>query len=145
MSNTQPYTLTLSDVKFDRQTGTIVKYIANYTDIIIPDSFDGVTVKVIGDTAFRGDASVYVGNKLTRVIFPDSLEYIGYAAFSDNELVELTIPASVTGIGEFAFFNNESVKVIAYNRETDVEYAAFGCESGDEEFGAGFPDDTEYR
>ena len=78
----QPHTLTLNDVTFDKGTGAIQKYTADYKDIVIPDNFDGISVSSI---------SMY--------------------AFSDNALTSVTIPNSVTEIGGGAFNRNKITKV----------------------------------
>ena len=44
--------LTLNDVSFDKKTGTITRYIPRYRNIIIPESFNGIPVTAIGDSAF---------------------------------------------------------------------------------------------
>ncbi|EGU42109.1 FNIP protein [Vibrio ichthyoenteri ATCC 700023] len=116
-----------------------MEYFARYTEIVIPNQFNDVAVEAIGSDAFRR-------SKLTKVTLPDSLKLIGHAAFTDNKLLELEIPASVTRIEEYAFWNNEAIKVIAYNRDTQVDYAAFASESSDEEDDYyGYPEDVVYR
>lgn len=51
-SEKQPHILTRDDVEFNHSTGTIVKYMANYKYIVIPDVLDGTPVKAIGAEAF---------------------------------------------------------------------------------------------
>jgi len=49
----EPVVLTLDHVFFDKKTGEIIEYDANYQSIIIPNNFDGVAVTSIGKSAFR--------------------------------------------------------------------------------------------
>ncbi|MGR5377049.1 leucine-rich repeat domain-containing protein, partial [Photobacterium damselae] len=99
VNDDKPYTLTLNDVRFDKNTGTIEEYTSDYTNIIIPDNFDGIAVTYIGEYAFYDNA-------LTSVSIPNSVTEIGHAAFSKNALTSVAIPNSVTEIRGFAFENN---------------------------------------
>ena len=47
------HTLTLNDVKFDKESGAITDYISNYKNIIIPEYLNGTPVKTIGEGAFE--------------------------------------------------------------------------------------------
>jgi len=116
------HTLTLDDVKFDTETGTITYYIGGYTDIIIPSSFNvngtDVNVTTIGKWAFYT-------KYLTNVIIANSVITIGYEAFADNLLTSVTIPSSVTNIGEWAFEVNSLTSLIIPNNVTNIGKAAF--------------------
>lgn len=141
-------TLTLDDVIFHTKTGTLLKYTANYTDIIIPDTLAGQPVRIIGESAF-------CECQLTRVIIPDSVVEIGarafelncdlaevklsnsfetidYSAFNFNALTQITIPASVKRIKEYAFHVEQSepgdIAVTLLNPNTIVEFSAFYTE-----------------
>ena len=67
------------------------------TDIVIPDTYNGLPVTTIGDNAFNG-SSYFIS-----VTIPNSVTTIGNNAFSNSALISITIPDSVTTIGEDAF------------------------------------------
>ena len=72
-----------------------------------------------------GKQLVAVPGGLTHVTIPDSVRYIGEAAFCGCKgLTEITIPASVTNIGNMAFSNCDGLSCIYlpidYMGETDV-------------------------
>ena len=114
----QSHPLTLDDIDFDKSTGEIEKYKANYKNIVIPDDFSGVSVTSIGDGAFADNA-------LTSVTIPDSVTSIGIATFFNNDLASVTIPNSVTSIGGLAFFSNALTSVTIPNSVTDLDDEAF--------------------
>lgn len=109
------------------------------TNLVIPESIGGYTVKSIGDFAF------YQCDSLTSVQFCNTLESIGAFAFSEcTNLSEINIPANVSNIGEFAFWccgSVGSVSVAEQNTtydshnncnaiiETGSHSLLFGCRS----------------
>ncbi len=94
-----PRVLTLNDVIFDKNTGTILKYVSNHVDIIVPDKLGGISVFIIGKEAFYDHG-------LTRLEIPHTVTYIEESAFALNELTNVTIPNTVIHIGEYAFAFN---------------------------------------
>ncbi|WP_283393063.1 DUF1963 domain-containing protein [Photobacterium phosphoreum] len=94
VNDDKPYTLTLNDVLFDKDTGTIEEYTADYTDIVIPDNFDGIEVTSIGKSAFSENA-------LTSVNIPNSVTVIG------REARYVTLPGkNLPDISFDAFYQN---------------------------------------
>jgi hypothetical protein len=78
---------------------TITKYTGPGGVVVIPDKINGQPVTVIGDHAFRGNAS------LTRVTIPNGVTSVGVAAFRDcTELSRVTLPETLTSIGNEAFW-----------------------------------------
>ena len=114
----QARTLTLNDVKFDKITGEIKGYTADYKDIVIPDNFDGIPVVFIGNGAFEDSA-------LTSVTIPNSVNEIGYEAFAKNALTSVTIPNSVFLMGSAAFYDNDLTSVTISNSLTEIGFYAF--------------------
>ena len=98
-----PRVLTLNDVIFDRNTGTILKYVSNHVDIIVPDKLGGISVFIIGKEAFYDHG-------LTRVEIPHTVTYIEESAFAFNFLTNVTIPHSVIYIGNWAFDEKVTLK-----------------------------------
>ena len=91
---------------FDETTGTITGYDGTDTVVVIPSKINGFTVETIDRIAFR-DSSV------TSVTIPDSVTFIGDAAFANcSNLTNISIPNSVTSIGFSAFENCTSLKSI---------------------------------
>jgi len=112
------HTLTLDDVIFDRSTGTIKEYIADYKCIAIPDNFDGMAVATIGEFTFANHA-------LTSVKIPDSVTIISEFAFANNALTSVVMPDSLTTIREFAFYNNALTSVIIPDSATIIGGSTF--------------------
>ena len=70
-------------------------------NIVIPSSYQGVTVTAIADNGFNVD---YYRSKIKSITIPDTIKKIGSSAFSYcSNLTSVTIPDSVTSIGEDAF------------------------------------------
>jgi len=89
--------------------------------LLIPEKFGGITVRAIGDGAFRNCTS------LTNITIPDGVESIGKDAFGFcTSLPSITIPDSVTSIGYEAFRNCTSLTSITIpDSVTVIGNAAF--------------------
>lgn len=97
-----PHIITINDVDFDISTGTIIRITNEYlTDIIIPDTLEGVAVKELHSDCF---ISPWV--KLESIEFPPTLVSIGDRAFNYCNFSYLKIPKSVEYIGYDAFSDN---------------------------------------
>jgi hypothetical protein len=118
---------TNGNIKFDKSTGTIVKYTndKSTTSLVIPSEIDGVQVKRIGEKVFEdsklesitmpngvtsiGDFAFAGCVNLTSITIPNGVTSIGVCAFeSCNSATDITIPSSVTSIGRYAFHLCES-------------------------------------
>ncbi|MGS0724867.1 leucine-rich repeat domain-containing protein [Shewanella sp. 0m-11] len=149
----QPHTLTLDDVSFDKKQGRIDVYKGKHKHIIIPDNFDGIPVTKIWDYAFSeveelseefeeasenliasvvipntvieiGD-SAFQRNALTEIVIPSSVTHIGYKAFAENALTSVDIPDSVTEIAERAFAKNALTQLRLPNSLTKINDRVF--------------------
>jgi hypothetical protein len=80
------------------------------TDIVIPNTYNGLVVKSIYTEAFYGCSSI------TSIEIPDSVTSIGDEAFYDCFfLSNIVIPKSVVSIGEKAFYLCDSIWTIRFN------------------------------
>jgi hypothetical protein len=76
---------------------TIIKYIGDEVNVVIPSEINGLPVKNIRRGAFQG-------TDVVSVVIPDSVTEIGEGAFGQcDSLISVFIPDSVTEIGFSAF------------------------------------------
>ncbi len=97
---------------------------ATDTDIVIPDTYNGLPVTHIGSSAFKNCSN------LTSITIPNSVTSIGEYAFENcSSLTSITIPDSVTSIGRAVFRNCSSLTSITIpDNVTSIENALFnGC------------------
>ena len=110
------------------QTSYSVTGIGNYTDsdLVIPDTYNGLPVTSIGERAFDNCTSltsVTIGNNVTSID--------NYAFNCCTSLINVVMPDSVTSIGEGAFNYCQSLtSVIISDGVTNIGYRAFSyCSS----------------
>lgn len=129
------------------ENGRLIDYIGSETDIVIPETVDGVTVRAISNSALRnkGLTSVVIpetvrriegtsepavgafsGNNITHLTLPDSLEHIGQGAFYSIGLEELTLGSNLNFIGSDAFFDNELTHLVIPDSVEIIDWHAFG-------------------
>ena len=97
-----------------------------FSEIIIPEKIDGVTIKNIGSFAFKFCTS------LTSIVIPNSVTSIYFGAFSGcDSLTSIEIPNSVTSIGSEAFLDCDSLtSVVIGESVTNIGNCAFSdCDS----------------
>ncbi|MGS0689499.1 leucine-rich repeat domain-containing protein [Shewanella sp. 30m-9] len=127
----QPHTLTLDDVSFDKKTGRIDVYHGDYQHIIIPDNFDGIPVTKIWDYAFSEAEELseefeeFPKNPIASIVIPNTVTEIGESAFRRNALTQIDIPTSVTRIGYYAFAENTLTHVDIPDSVTEIVEGAF--------------------
>ena len=79
-------------------TCTITNYTGPGGDIAIPDTLNGLTVTVIGESSFRKNIN------LTGIIIPDSIITIeNYTFLHCSNLIGITLGANLAIIGDYAF------------------------------------------
>lgn len=91
-------------LKFDMETGTILRYVSGAGTLKIPSEINGVTVKHIGDWAFSTTHSRVNDSFLGDVILPETIITIGDYAFFTASCNYMYIPSSVVSIGDSAFY-----------------------------------------
>ncbi|MBR2743283.1 MAG: leucine-rich repeat protein [Clostridia bacterium] len=101
-------------------------YDGNGTDLVIPESYEGIPVTCISGFAFMGEDS------LTSVTIPSSVTTIGEYAFAEcSNLATVTIPEGVTSIGCNAFENCRALTSITIpSSVTSIDTSVFAdCDS----------------
>lgn len=98
----------------------ITNYKGTATEVTIPKTMGKGTVTAIGNGAFAGASGLCGGivtsyasyenmkvhQRITKLVLPESVNYIGVGAFADMlELTEINIPMGVVEIGDAAFYN----------------------------------------
>ncbi len=92
-------------------TAVVTKYLGSETQVTIPETVENYPVTEIAKAA-------YYRTNLTEVIIPDSVEKIGYWAFTDCQNIKgIYIPESVQFIGNYAFDDNRQMLIMF---ESDV-------------------------
>ncbi len=85
-------------IVFNESTGQITGYTGSASDLVIPDTINGITVVSIGDRAFRDRSH------LKSIDLPDGITSIGNEAFIIcKNLESVNLPANLVSIGERAF------------------------------------------
>ena len=105
----------------------IVEYLGSSSRVRIPPQIQNLPVIHIGEDAFARCCCLRNEDRtpLTSVTIPDSVTYIGAAAFVDNQLTTVTIPDSVTHIGSEAFRANQLTSITIPNSVTNIAWGAF--------------------
>jgi len=120
-------------------------YSGSDTVLVLPHSAAGLTVKLIGENAFKNNTKItrvilpagtltidryaFEGcTALNEVVFNEGLETIGDYAFRNSGLTILHLPDSVAGIGKYSFYNVpiESLTIPAGVSRLS-KYAFYGC------------------
>lgn len=91
----------------DNGYAVICKYVGAKTDLVIPETLDGYTVKGIGNSVFSGIATI------KSIVVPDTVTTIGSETFYNCTALEsITLSKDLTAIGEKAFGNCTALKNI---------------------------------
>ncbi len=84
----------------------ITNYKGSGGDVTIPDRYNGMEIKKIGNAAFSG--RIFVSS----VIIPDTVSAIGDYAFRQSGLKTIELSDSLTSIGSYAFYQCSSLESI---------------------------------
>lgn len=124
------YQLTINDVEFDTSTGTITAYKwpeHSGTAIRIPDNFNGIQVKVIGELSFYNIRHLSdPSSGLTKVEIPNSVIQISQSAFQHNQITSLSLNSGLVSIKKEAFRNNKLTELVIPNSVKLIDTCAFG-------------------
>ena len=88
------------------------------------NSFIPNGVASIGDCAFQGCS------RITNIVIPDTVTYIGYNAFAYCGLTGITIPNSVTSIDEGAFYHCKLTNITIPKSVTSIGNRVFNVSIG---------------
>lgn len=123
---TAPPTSTEEDkIYFDAKTGTITGCDKALTELVIPETINGVTVNVIGEGAFINNTT------LQSVIIPDCVTEIGKNAFYKcTALKTVKTGEGVTKIGLSAFYCCTALESIDIGASVEIidDYAFYDCD-----------------
>ena len=93
----------------DEKSYSVFKGTFAEAQLFIPNTYNGLPVTTIGNSAFS------YCDSLTSVVIGNSVTSIGnYAFYSCSSLTSIVIPDSVTSIGNYAFYNCTSLTSIEF-------------------------------
>lgn len=86
----------------------------------VPAEIDGCSVTKIGDEAFEECLDI------TEIILPDTINYIGFKAFTRTAIKEFVVPEGITVLRYRTFdYCTELERVVLPESLTEIEYSAF--------------------
>jgi hypothetical protein len=111
----------------DDSSGTIVGYVGDEADVVVPAELEGVKITHIGNDAFALPANFSGEDNISSVVLPEGLLEIGWGAFERRKkLTKAVIPKSVERIGLGAFGNCEALLRIEVQSENPTYSSADG-------------------
>lgn len=106
-----------SKVVFHNDSGELaLKYLPHH--LIIPETVDGLPVKILGK-------SLYEGGNFRSVRFPETITHIKDRAFSINNFDSLELPESLVSIGDYAFASSGLKDLVLGDNLTHIGSSAF--------------------
>ena len=109
----------------DGEYASIGKYLGSDTEVEVPRTLDGYTVKEIEFCAFG------YNTKITSVTLPDTITAIAEAAFiCCSDLESINFPASLTSIGDGAFQYCTALAEIEFDEDCAVSEITWTCFQG---------------
>lgn len=79
-------------------------------NVVIPDTFNELPVKEIGESAFANKTFV------TSVVIPNGVETIGQSAFKNTRITSVRIPDSVISLGVQAFYDCRTLSSVTIGK-----------------------------
>ena len=132
-------------IDIHRTYAEIKEYSGSDTVLTLPASAAGLTVKLIGEGAFRNNTKITrvilpsstltIGRyafegctALTEVVFNEGLETISDYAFRNSGLTILNLPDSVASIGKYCFYSIQIESLVLPDGVSRLsKYAFYGC------------------
>ncbi len=133
----------------DKSYYTVTDYLSTESSVVIPDTYEGLPVKEIGNSAFMsrshiteiripvgitriGDSAFEYCDRIKSIIIPDGVTSIGAGAFSNcTSILSIVLPSGIKIIGENTFSECKSLEsvVIPSGVSAIFDQAFAGCES----------------
>ena len=101
------------------EDGVLLAYNGSDTDVVIPETVNGITITSIGSRAFEENTGI------VSVTIPDTVTLILNAAFSGCSSLESVNIENVTSIRNFAFYECSSLKELTLNADVEIGRSAF--------------------
>ena len=100
------------------ENGIITNYTGNKFSISVPEVYNGITVRGVGEAAFKNA-------ELQEVILPDTVTFIDREAFSENEIIKTVYAKNTTIIGDKAFLNCINLKNLFMGQIAEIGEQSF--------------------
>lgn len=115
------------------ENGVITKYVGDNFSITVPEVYNGITVRGVGEAAFKGA-------ELQEVILPNTVTFIGKEAFAENKVIKTVYAINATKIGEKAFYNCINIKNLFLGQITEIGAYSFynACKNQYDVYGTTF-------
>ena len=99
----------------------ILKYKGDEKTVKIPESIEGVPVKVIGEWAFCKNRIGKKNRTLKKIVIPETIEVIKEYAFRDCVVLKsVNLPQNLKRLEENAFYQCESLKTIKIPKTIEI-------------------------
>ncbi len=96
------------------------------TDIVIPSTYKGLPVFQIGPEAFSVNNDKNNDVRITSIVIPQSVTFIGQYAFEGSALVDVTIPRSVLEIHDRAFCGIDTLEALRFEKTDEWKWLPSG-------------------
>lgn len=115
------------------ENGVIKKYQGSSFSVTVPEVYNGITVKGVGDNAFKD-------TDLQEIILPQTVVSVSESAFENNGTVKTVYAKGVSKVGKKAFYNCINLKNLLLGELTEIgEYSFYNvCSNQFEVYGTTF-------
>ena len=108
------------------ESGEIIDYCGTYTDMIIPNTINGISVSSVGEAVFSKENLFAYG--LIGVELPDTVKSVGKNSFNGNETLKYFKAIEVREINDGAFQNCINLRTVTTPNVVSIgDYSYAGC------------------